>query len=103
MIGAGLATLTGYVAGALLVAVLLFLGKTVVPFARFDAAELRSMPKVLSSGAGPALNQFGYCIKISFCNYVAMSLAGIQGATVFALCMQVVSIVSILYAASLVP
>ena len=50
---------------------------------------------MLSSGAGPALNQFGYCIKISFCNYVAMSLAGIQGATVFALCMQVVSIVSI--------
>ena len=94
--GAAMATLTGYMCGALLVAVLMIFKTVQLPFAKIVVRELVNIPDMLSRGAAPALNQFGYCIKIYFCNTIAGKYAGIDGITVFALCMQVVSIVSVM-------
>ena len=94
--GAAYATLTGYTVGALLVIVFILIKKVKIPVRRFGLEEIRAIPKVCSCGIAPALNQFGYCVKIYFFNYLTMKIAGIDGVTVFALCMQVVSMVSVI-------
>ena len=96
--GAAMATFTGYAAGLLLALVLALLKKVEIPFGRFGISEYKNLPDTILRGAAPALNQFGYCIKIAFCNNLAMSLAGIAGVSVFTLCMQTVSIMSIFIA-----
>lgn len=93
--GAAMATFTGYVAGLVLAMALVLTKKVEIPLARFELSEYRKFPDTIFRGAAPALNQLGYCIKVAFCNNLAMVLAGITGVGVFTLCMQTVSIISI--------
>ncbi len=93
--GAAYATMIGYVAGVLLIVVMMLSRKIRLPFRGVPGKEVKKLPGILLRGLGPALNQFGYCIKIAFCNSLAMKMAGIDGVAVFSLCMQVVSIVSV--------
>ena len=96
--GAAMATFTGYAFGFLMVLSAIALKKLRLPFKRIRRSDLTEIPAILSRGVAPAIIQFGYCIKISFCNNLAMSVAGISGVTVFSLCMQAVSIASIVIA-----
>ena len=94
--GAAMATFTGYVAGLILTLILVIMKKVEIPLVRFKLSEYKKLPDTMYRGAAPALNQLGYCIKVAFCNNLAMALAGITGVGVFALCMQTVSIMSII-------
>lgn len=96
--GAALATLTGYAVGMVMVLAALAGGGLRFPFRRIRLSDVQFLPAVLSRGFTPALNQFGYCIKISFGNGLAMALAGRCGVAVFSLCMQTISIMSIFIA-----
>ena len=94
--GAALATMTGYVFGFILVVILLLWHKIRLPLTRFDMGDLLKVPAHMLRGAAPAINQLGYCIKIAFCNDLALKIAGVTGLGVFSLCMQTVSMVSII-------
>lgn len=96
--GAAMATLTGYAAGLIIILAAVLTGKLRLPFTRTGLKEFRKLPSALVRGVAPAANQLGYCIKISFCNTLALTIAGISGLTVFSLCMQAVSIASIIIA-----
>ncbi|MBQ7266084.1 MAG: polysaccharide biosynthesis C-terminal domain-containing protein [Firmicutes bacterium] len=93
--GAAYATLTGYAVGAVIIFVLYIMGKLQLPFAKISLKDLCELKEAIAVGLSPAANQVGYCIKVSFSNHVAFALAGMAGTTVYSLCMQVVSIISI--------
>ena len=94
--GASLATLTGYVVGAVVIVFMILLHKMDAPFTGLTAADLKQVPSIIARGSSPAVNQLGYCIKIAFCNNLSFNLAGLVGSTIFAVCMQTVSIASIM-------
>jgi Na+-driven multidrug efflux pump len=94
--GAAYATLTGYIAGAVLLLVLVLTKYVSLPLKTIRKENILKIHEVLSGGAGPAINQLGVCIKVAFCNALAMSLAGLTGVSVFSLCMQLISIMYIL-------
>ena len=96
--GAAMATFTGYLTGILVVLVALLIRKVHFPFRRFSLKDIRLLPSSLSRGIAPATNQLGYCLKIYFCNTLASMIAGLRGMMVFSLCMQAVSIASIIIA-----
>lgn len=96
--GASIATIIGYAVGILMVLFSVITGRIRFPFKPVTPADFRDIGSVTTRGMAPAMSQLGYCIKISFCNSVAMSLAGRVGAAVFSLCMQAVSIASIFIA-----
>ena len=93
--GAALATLTGYVVGGLVVLVLWLMKKIRLPFSRITFRIGAEIKDIVKHGISPSANQVGYCIKIAFSNWLAFTLAGMAGVTLFAVCMQVVSIISI--------
>ena len=96
--GAALATLTGYGVAVLVLAVLCLLKRIEIPFSRFGMEEVREFPSTFLRGAAVAVSQLGYCIKVAFCNNLASSFGGIDGVNIFSLCMQTVSIMSIIIA-----
>jgi len=93
--GAALATLTGYIVGGLVVLVLWLMKKIRLPFSRITFRVGAEIKDIAKHGISPSANQVGYCIKIAFSNWLAFTLAGMTGVTIFAVCMQVVSILSI--------
>ncbi|MBR0146263.1 MAG: hypothetical protein IJM25_06335 [Eubacterium sp.] len=93
--GAGLGTLSGYIAGAIVVLVLWQLKKVSLPFARITFKVGEELKGVVKHGISPSINQLGFCIKIAFSNWLAFEVAQMTGVTTFALCIQVVSILSI--------
>ena len=93
--GAALATLTGYIVGGLLVLVLWLMKKIRLPFSRISFRIGAEIKDIVKHGISPSANQVGFCIKIAFSNWLAFTLAGMAGVTLFAVCMQVVSIISI--------
>lgn len=94
--GAALATFTGYLAGAIYLLIMVLMGRIKLPLALQKVKEFKRVPSIMVRGSASATNQIGYCIKIAFCNWYAARLAGMMGVTIFSLCMQVVSIASIL-------
>ena len=96
--GAAIATFTGYLTGMLILGVALLCRKLSFPFKRIGLHDLKIIPSSLARGIAPASSQLGYCIKISFCNRLSMMISGLRGLTVFSLCMQSVSIASIIIA-----
>ncbi len=94
--GAAYATLTGYAAGFFILLYLHIRKKLRLPFAKVKRHEFRILGETISTGLSSAMNQIGYCIKIAFVNYLAFALAGMSGVTTFSVCMQAVSMVSIL-------
>jgi len=93
--GAALATLTGYIVGGLVVLVLWLMKKIRLPFSRISFRIGAEIKDIVKHGISPSANQVGFCIKIAFSNWLAFTLAGMAGVTLFAVCMQVVSIISI--------
>ena len=93
--GAAWATLTGYVAGFAAVFILCAAKKMRLPFSKISLRDTGLLAQAASVGIGPAANQIGYCIKIAFSNGLALSLAGMAGVTIFSVCMQAVSMVSV--------
>ena len=94
--GAAYATLTGYAAGIIIVAVLYIIKKIDLPFSSITSRSFRILAETSSVGLPSAMNQIGYCIKIAFVNAIAFELAQMAGVTAFAVCMQAVSMVSVI-------
>ena len=93
--GASLATLTGYIAAAVIVVILIAAKRISLPLVRVHLSDLDHLKESVKRGVASALSQLGYCIKIYFCNNLSASLAGMTGLTIFTVCIQCVSIVSI--------
>lgn len=93
--GAAYATMSGYFIGFLVIIGLSALKKMRLPFAGLKPEDIKILREAFSIGITPAANQVGYCIKISFSNALAFSLAGMDGNMVFSVCIQTVSMVSI--------
>ncbi|WP_026518706.1 MATE family efflux transporter [Butyrivibrio sp. MC2021] len=96
--GAAMATLTGYVVGVIVLLAMWLLKRIEIPFSRFGMAEVREFSSTFFRGAAVAVSQLGYCIKVAFCNNLASSMGGTDGVNIFSLCMQTVSIMSIIIA-----
>lgn len=96
LVGAAYATLTGYAAGFVIVLFFHFTKSVRLPLAKVAPSEFKILLETFSTGLSSAMNQIGYCIKIAFVNTLAFSLAGMSGVTTFSVCMQAVSMVSIL-------
>ncbi len=86
--GAAMATFSGYLI-ALLWFIMLLVGKKVsVPFGRISLKDVVYVRRAAGRGVAMSLNQLGYAVKTFFGNSLAMALAGIEGVTIFTLCMQ---------------
>lgn len=96
--GAAMATLTGYVVGVLILVAMWLSKRIEIPFASFGMAEVREFSSTFFRGAAVAVSQLGYCVKVAFCNNLASTLGGTDGVNIFSLCMQTVSIMSIIIA-----
>lgn len=93
--GAAWATLTGYTAGAVIVAVLLAGKKIRVRATRDIVRSMDLMGEIIKRGGPDALTQIGFSLQFAFINAVAGNLAGTAGILAFSLCIQMNSIVSI--------
>ncbi|MCR4684590.1 MAG: hypothetical protein K5649_03895 [Lachnospiraceae bacterium] len=93
--GAAMATMTGYVAVTVILLILCIFKKIVLPLRRIRKEALAELPSVITRGIPASISQLGFCIKIFFCNQLAAGLGGTDGVSIFTLCMQSVSIVSI--------
>lgn len=93
--GAAWATLTGYAAGFVIILILYAAKRLKLPFSRISLPDAGLLTQTTSVGIAPAANQIGYCIKIAFSNGIALGLAGMAGVTVFSICLQAVSMVSV--------
>ncbi|MBQ7159977.1 MAG: hypothetical protein IJS09_11240 [Treponema sp.] len=90
--------MTGYVVALVIILVLCLQKKMRLPFTRTCLRDVGKLVEATSVGLSSASNQVGYCIKISFSNALAFSLAGMAATKVFSVCMQAVSIASIFIA-----
>lgn len=93
--GTALATLTGYVACLVLLIVLLARKKIRLHAARPASGDLVMIGDVFKQGGASALAQVGYTIKFTFFNNLALRLGGQTALQVFAICQQLISIMSI--------
>ena len=93
--GAAAATLTGYVVGLLVLIVALLMHKMPFPFTMPTPSDFKSVPSIIMRGLPPSLTQLGYCIKMFYCNSLAMHVGGFEAVRIFALCIQTISIASI--------
>lgn len=93
--GASMATLAGYIAGLIIIVAAVMLKKVDFPFVFARFREFRRVPGIIMRGLAPSITQLGYCIKIGYCNILAMLLGAFAGVSIFALCIQAVSIASI--------
>lgn len=93
--GAASATMTGYIVGLIIVIIAICAHKMPFPFTLPSFSDFRMIPTVIVRGLPSSLTQLGYSIKIVFCNLLAHNIGGFVAVRIFALCIQVVSIVSI--------
>ena len=93
--GAASATMTGYIVGLLVVIVAMAVHKMPFPFTVPSLKDYKNTPAIIMRGLPPSVTQLGYCIKIFFCNGVAIVAGGFVAVRIFALCIQTVSIASI--------
>lgn len=92
--GAAFATLTGYIV-AIIIIIFCVLVKKSLKIELSRKRERNILKSSLQRGLSPAFNQLGFSIKILVCNDVAMSVAGVLAVTVFSVCIQTVTIVTI--------
>ena len=93
--GAASATMTGYIAGFIVLIVAVIMHKMPFPFTMPSFKDYKSAHTVIMRGLPPSITQLGYSIKLMFCNRLAMAAGGFVGVRIFALCFQTVSIASI--------
>ena len=93
--GAAWATLTGYLAGLLLL-VCLGLGKKIKVYVSHRiGASFALLKDVLKQGGPDAMTQIGYSLQFAFCNALASRFACTAGLVAFSLSLQANSIVSV--------
>ena len=86
--GAAWATVTGYLAGLVLL-VFLCLGKKIKMFvSRKIGASFALLKDLFKMGCPDAMTQIGFSLQFAFCNGVASALAGTSGIVAIALCLQ---------------
>ena len=95
IVGAGWATVTGYVVGFLLIIVLVLMRKMKLVVSHAVIRSLETIVEVIKKGAPDALTQIGYALQFAVVNGLAGSLAGTAGIVAFTLCIQSNSVVSI--------
>ena len=96
--GAAWATLTGYIFGALFLAVVMASGKAKLHFSRDIKGSLPSLKDVTRTGRPDAMNQIGLSIQYAVCNRLVLAYGGANGAVAFSLCLQAGSVMSIFIA-----
>ena len=93
--GAAMATFSGYLIALMWFILLLPDRKVSVPLRKISLKDVVLVREAAGKGVAMSLNQLGYAIKTFFGNSLSMTLAGIEGVTIFTLCMQSISIISI--------
>ena len=93
--GSAYATLIGYIVGAASIGILSIRGKYRLPLRKCSVRDLALLKDIVGKGAAVCISQVGFCIKVSFSNKIAMQFVGSVGVTVFSVCFQTVSMISI--------
>ena len=96
--GAAWATLTGYVAGTLLIAYVLLRRKANIHQSKVSWQDARLLGNIAALGCPSAVSQLGFALKFGFCNNLAMVYGGTAGVVAYSLCNQTLSVVSIFLA-----
>lgn len=93
--GAALATFTGYAVVAVILIVIILMKKW--PFAMVlpSKKNFLDIGRIIFIGAAPALMQFCFGIKVTYCIWMATKYGGEQGVTAFSTCVQIFSMVNI--------
>jgi Na+-driven multidrug efflux pump len=94
--GAAAATLTSYFATGILI--LLFKKRYDLHLVRFSIKDVRCLSKIFKNGLASSLSQISFTVKFAFCNSVAASLGGSSALAAMSLCVQTISIISIVIA-----
>ena len=92
--GAAYATLTGYVTGLVPIAFVLITSKMQIPHGKLF--DLHALKKIVETGGSSSLVQLGFTLKFGYSNALAAALGGAAGVVAFSLCIQSISIISIL-------
>lgn len=96
--GAAWATLTGYLAGILLIPVILFLkGRADIRYTPASLKDLSLLRECVDTGGAAAMTQFGFAVKFAACNALATLYGGTSGVVAFSFCLQAFSLVSVFY------
>ncbi|MBR3748155.1 MAG: polysaccharide biosynthesis C-terminal domain-containing protein [Selenomonadaceae bacterium] len=93
--GAAWATLTGYLAGLIIIPVILLRGKVKLHFNRATRQDLNLLVEAMTTGSAAAFSQLGFALKFAFCNLLAATYGGSVGIVAFAFCLQSFAFVSI--------
>lgn len=96
--GAAWATLTGYIAGILILPIIFWRGAVRLHFYKAGRHDLNLLLESATTGAAAALTQLGFAIKFAFCNVLAATYGGTIGVVAFAFCLQIMSFVAVFYA-----
>ena len=94
--GAAWATLTGYIAGALLLP-FAFGKKNRLRFSVAGLSDFRLLGEIVAKGAASAVSQLGFAVKFGVCNALSAIAGGAQGVVALSLCLQAFSFVAIFY------
>lgn len=93
--GAAWATITGYLIGVVVMAVLMKKKHVVIVRHRVRTADLYLVPMICTQGAATAFLQICYAVKYAFSNNIAVVEGGRIGVVAFSLCLQSFSIASV--------
>lgn len=95
IVGAGWATVTGYVVGFLLIIFLIMRRKLKLIVSRAVVSSFGTLGEIIKKGAPDAMTQVGFALQFAVVNGLAGSLVGTAGIVAFSLCIQSNSVVSI--------
>ncbi len=93
--GAAWATITGYLIGIVVMAVLMKKKNVVIVRHRVIPSDLYLVPMICTQGAATAFLQICYAVKYAFSNNIAAIEGGRTGVVAFSLCLQSFSIASV--------
>lgn len=95
IVGAGWATVTGYVVGFLVIIVLILMKRMKLVVSHAVIKSLETIKEIIKKGAPDALTQIGFALQFAVVNGLAGTFAGTAGIVAFSLCIQSNSVVSI--------
>ncbi len=93
--GAAWATITGYLIGAVVMAILIKKKNVEIVHHRVSAGDFYFAPMICTQGAATAFLQICYAIKYAYSNNIAAIEGGRVGVVAFSLCLQSFSIASV--------
>ncbi|MBQ3281042.1 MAG: hypothetical protein IJH41_01420 [Eubacterium sp.] len=95
IVGAGWATVTGYVVGFLLIILLIMMRKMKLVVSHVVIRSFETIGEIIKKGAPDALTQIGFALQFAVVNGLAGTIAGTAAIVAFSLCIQCNSVVSI--------